>query len=104
MQKIESVIDEVHAALAVGRRLGLREARQSGVVDAAEFAVEIGGLDVQARQRREGARIFVGPVEPGPVSNCTPPGTVQATTLVLEIWFQTAKPRSREARRVSAAI
>ena len=66
MQEIESVIDEMHAALAVGRRLRLREARQSGVVDAAEFAVDIGGLHVQVRERRDGAWIFVGPVEPSP--------------------------------------
>ena len=65
MQEIEGVIDEPHLALAVGRRLRLREARQSGVVDAAEFAVEIGGLHLQVRERRDGARIFVGPVEPG---------------------------------------
>ena len=66
MQEIESVIDELHVALAVGRRLGVGEARQSSLVDAAEFAVEIGGLDVQVRERRDGAWIFVGPVEPGP--------------------------------------
>ena len=66
MQEIESVIDEVHAALAVGRRLGLGEARQAGVVDAAELAVEISGLHVEVGERGDGARIFVGPVEPGP--------------------------------------
>ena len=60
MQEIECVIDEPHLALTVSRRLGVREARQSGVVDAAEFAIQIGGL------RRNGARIFVGPVEAGP--------------------------------------
>ena len=65
MQKIEGVIDEMHAALAVGRRLGVGEARQSGFVDAAEFAVEIGGLHVQVRERRDGAWIFGRPVEAG---------------------------------------
>jgi hypothetical protein len=44
MQEIESVIDKLHRALAVGGRLCLREARQSSVVDAAEVAVDVGGL------------------------------------------------------------
>ena len=44
MQEIEGVIDEPHLALAVGRRLGVGEAGQSGVVDAAEFAIDVGGL------------------------------------------------------------
>jgi hypothetical protein len=35
VQEIESVIDEVHAALPVGRRLRLCKARPSSVVDAA---------------------------------------------------------------------
>ena len=63
MQKIEGVVDEPNLALAVGRGLGVGEARQSGVVDAAELAVEIGGLHLE---RRDGVRIFVGPVEPRP--------------------------------------
>ena len=37
MENIESVIDDVNAALAVACRLRLREARQTSVVDAAEF-------------------------------------------------------------------
>jgi len=41
MQEIESVIDEVHAAFASGRRLRLGEAGQTGLVDTAEFAVDI---------------------------------------------------------------
>ncbi|HEY5205943.1 MAG TPA: hypothetical protein VIJ63_15255, partial [Roseiarcus sp.] len=41
------------------------EARQSSVVDAAKFAVDIGGLHVEVRERRDGGRIFVGPVKPG---------------------------------------
>jgi hypothetical protein len=44
VQEVEGVIDEPHSALAVARSLGMGEARQSGVVNAAEFAVEIGGL------------------------------------------------------------
>jgi hypothetical protein len=63
MQKIESAVDELHAALAIGGRLGVGEARQSGVVDAAELAVEIGGLHVHVGERRDGAWIFRGPVE-----------------------------------------
>jgi hypothetical protein len=43
----------------------LDKARQSGVVDAAEFAFEISRLHVQVRERCDGAWIFLGPVEPG---------------------------------------
>ena len=66
MQEIERVIDEVHATLAVGCGLGLGEARQSGVIDAAEFAVDIGGLYVHVGERRDCAWIFGRPVEAGP--------------------------------------
>jgi hypothetical protein len=41
------------------------EAGQSGVVDATEFTVDIGGLHVHVRKRRDGARIFGGPVQAG---------------------------------------
>ena len=79
VQEIEGVIDQPHAALAVGRRLGVGEARQSGVVDAAEFAVDIGGLHVQIRERGDDARIFVassrGPVR---VSSCARPLSMRA--------------------------
>ena len=66
MQKIEGVVDEMHAALAVGGRLGMGEARQPGLVDAAELAVEIGRLHVHVGERCDGARVFGGPVEAGP--------------------------------------
>jgi hypothetical protein len=66
MQKIEGVVDEMHAALAVGGRLGMGEARQPGIVDAAELAVEIGRLHVHVGERCDGARVFGGPVEAGP--------------------------------------
>src|SRR5262245_57464943 len=62
VQEIEGIIDEMHAALAVGRRLGLSKAWQAGRVDAAELAVDVGGLHVHVRE----GRIFVSPVEPGP--------------------------------------
>jgi hypothetical protein len=65
MQEIESVIDEPHLTPAVGR-LSVGEARQSPLVDPAEFAVDIGGLHVEACERRDRAWIFLGPVEPGP--------------------------------------
>ena len=39
MQKVEGVIDESYVALAVGRSLGVGAARQSGFIDAAEFAI-----------------------------------------------------------------
>ena len=66
MQKIENVIDEPHPARAVARRLRLREARQSVLADAAQFAVEIGGLHRQLREGGDDARIFVAPIEPRP--------------------------------------
>jgi hypothetical protein len=72
MQEIESVMDEPRCAHAVGRRLRLGEARESRVVDAAEFAVEISGL--QVRKRRDDAWIFLGPVEPVRVSSRARPG------------------------------
>jgi hypothetical protein len=66
MQEIEGVIDEQHPSLAIGGRLGIGEAGQASLIDAAEFAVEISGLDVQVRERRRSARIFAGPIEAGP--------------------------------------
>ena len=64
-QEIESVIDEPRSALAVRRGLGLGEARQPRFVNAAEFAVEIGGPHVQVRERHRDALILVSPVESG---------------------------------------
>ena len=55
----------VHAARSVGRGLGLGEARKAVVADAAQLAVEIGGLRAARRERRQRARIFGAPVEPG---------------------------------------
>jgi hypothetical protein len=46
--------------------LGLREAWQSGFVNAAQLAVDIGGLDVQVREGRDGAWMLGCPVEAGP--------------------------------------
>ena len=66
MQKTESVINDVNAALAVARRLGVGEAGSSGVIDTAKFAVEIRGLRVEVRQRGDDAWIFGPPIEPGP--------------------------------------
>lgn len=62
-KKIEGVIDEMYVALAVRRRLCLRETL---FIDAAEFAVEIGGLDVHILESLDGSRIFGGPIEAGP--------------------------------------
>jgi hypothetical protein len=45
------------------RRLGASEARQSSFVDAAEFTIEIGGLHIEIGERRDGAWIFLRPVE-----------------------------------------
>jgi hypothetical protein len=65
MPEIEGVVDEPHLAFAVGRRLDMGEARQAGLVDTAELAVEISGLYVQVPERRDDAWIFAGPEEPG---------------------------------------
>ena len=80
MQKIESIIDELHIAFAVGRGLGVGESRQSSLIDAAEFPIDVSGLNVQVRERCDSDRIFVGPVEAGPKSavararcRCAPP-------------------------------
>jgi hypothetical protein len=73
VDEIESVKDEPSGALGVGRCLDAREAGQSGIVDAAELAIEIGGLHLQTRQRRGGARIFGGPVKAGPGQKLHPP-------------------------------
>jgi hypothetical protein len=72
MQEIESVIDELYIAFTIGRRPGLRESRQPSLIDAAQFAIDVSGLDVQVRQRRDRAWIFVGPVEPGPSQELNP--------------------------------
>ncbi len=53
-------------ALSVGGRLSQREARQSIVANAAEFAVEVGALDRHLCESCRDARIFLAPVEPGP--------------------------------------
>jgi hypothetical protein len=42
------------------------EARQSAVVDAAEFAVKIGGLRLHICKRPDGSWIFLAPVKPSP--------------------------------------
>ena len=44
MQKVEGVKDQAHATRAIGRGLGLGEVWKAVLADAAQFAVEIGGL------------------------------------------------------------
>lgn len=46
MQEVEGAIDAPHFALALGR-LGMGETRQPGLIDVADFALEIGGLRVK---------------------------------------------------------
>jgi hypothetical protein len=65
MQKIEGVKDQAHAARPIGRGLGHGEVRQAVVDDAAQFAVEIGGLRAHGCERRKRAWIFGAPVETG---------------------------------------
>jgi hypothetical protein len=64
MQEIESKQTRCAPRSGICRGLDLGEARLSGVVHARELAVEIGGLRVQARERDNGAQIFVNPVKP----------------------------------------
>lgn len=42
MQEIESVVDELHAALAIGRRLRQGNAWQSSFINAAQLAINVG--------------------------------------------------------------
>ena len=63
MQEVKGAIGQMDSAFAIGRRLRLREAGQTGLVDTAEFAVDISGFHPHIGQRRDGARISVGPVE-----------------------------------------
>jgi hypothetical protein len=51
MQKIEGVVNEAHAALAIARGLGLRKARQAIVANPAQLAVEVGCLHPDLCQR-----------------------------------------------------
>jgi hypothetical protein len=46
--------------------LGVCEARYSGLIDPANFAINVGGLRLHTGERRDDARIFVGLVESGP--------------------------------------
>ena len=52
--------------MAVGRRLGVGEGRQPSLIHAPEFPIDVSSLDVEVRERGNGAWIFVGPVEAGP--------------------------------------
>src|SRR3984957_18032977 len=65
-KEIESVIDEPHFARAAGRRLRLREAWQSGVIDATKLAVDVGGLHVEVCESGE------PPITPGGQCGSTP--------------------------------
>jgi aldehyde:ferredoxin oxidoreductase len=78
MQEIKGLIHELHSALAVGGSLGMGKARQSSLIDATEFAIEISGLDVQVHKRCDGAWVFVGPVSPVRVSSCARPLSMRA--------------------------
>jgi hypothetical protein len=66
MQKIEGVIDDLNAALAIARRLGMGEAGQSSVIDATKLAIDVSGLYLEVCKRGDDARIFSRPVESGP--------------------------------------
>ena len=95
MQEIESVIDELHIAFAVGRRLGVGESRQPSLIHAAEFAIEVSGLDVQARERGDGAWIFVGPIEAGPSQQLHAPVVdARGHPIAVQLYFvQPLRPR-----------
>ena len=91
MQEIESVIDELHIALPVGRCLGVGESRQPSLIDAAKFPVEISGLDIQVRERCDGAWIFFGPVEAGPSQQLHAP-VVDARRHAIAVQFDLMQP------------
>src|ERR1700722_7490832 len=94
MQEIESVIDELHIAFAVGRRLCVGESRQPSLIHAAEFPVEVSGPDVELQERCDSAWIFVGPVEAGPGQQLHAP-VVDARGHAIAVQFHA----STEARR-----
>ena len=62
VQEIESVIDDVNAALAarVWAKLG------SPASSPTKLAIDVSGLYLEVRKRGDDARIFGRPVEPGP--------------------------------------
>ena len=72
MEKIESVVDKAHAALAVARGLRLRKAGQAILANAAQLAVEISCLRTDLRQLGDDARILVGPIEARPREQSRP--------------------------------
>jgi hypothetical protein len=72
MQKIEGVVNEAHAALAIARGLRLRKARQATIADPAQLAVEVGRLHPYLRERGDHTRIFAAPVEPRPGQQLRP--------------------------------
>ena len=78
MQEIESVIDEMHFALAVGRRLGVGETWQALFVDAAEFAVEIAVLTFTLARAATALGYFAIQSRPVRVSSCTRPLSMRA--------------------------
>ena len=78
MQKIENVVDEPNPSLAIASSLGLGKAGQTVVANAAQFAVEISGLNAQLRESGHDVRIRSLQSSPVRVSNCTRPRSMRA--------------------------
>ena len=93
MRKIESVIDELDVAFAVGCRLGAGEHRQPSLIDAAEFPVDVSGLNVQVCQRCDRAWIFVGPIQAGPSEQLHAP-VVDTYRRAIAVQFDFVQPLS----------
>jgi hypothetical protein len=75
VQEIEAVKDDPRIARAVGHSLGVGEARQSGVVKAAELAVDVGGLQRALRWRLDILAVQSSPVR---VRSCARPLSMRA--------------------------
>jgi hypothetical protein len=65
MQEVKGAIGQMDSAFAIGRRLGLCQARQASGVHAAQLSVDISGRRVKVCKRSRHAWIPVAPVEAG---------------------------------------
>jgi hypothetical protein len=99
MQEIEGVTDEPHLTLAVGRRLGIREAWHASLIDAAELAIDVSGLDVEICERCNGAWILVGPIEAGPSQELYA-SIVDARHHAVSVQFDFMQPLRARRRRL----
>jgi hypothetical protein len=81
----------VHVALAIGRRLSMGEARQSGFVNAAEFAVNVGRpLRLGARAQRP--RLGISPLVEACAGEQLHPAIVDAGSHPIAVSFYFVQP------------